>query len=417
MMRARVLWLLVTLVAVAGPARADGAFLNARGTALYLGGKPFRNVGANLPDLFERFLHGQDDTAARQLADAHAAGIRFVRCFGSTWGSADFHLFEDDRARWLAAYDRMLAAAHREGIAVVPSLLFNANMVPDYVRAKTGRDERIVDLLTPGTASNDLAIRYVTAIVFRYRDDPRVLFWEIGNEYNLEADLSAQWKRRPANQIPTSDRIRAFLAQMGALIKRLDPHHLVTSGNADMRPYAWHIRRARLAHRKDADPFDYPMDWRRDTFEQYVQMTRFFNPAPLDIVSVHLYPTGADTPGWLTADDTRAQMLTWARKAADRLGLPLFVGEFAQKTVVDGREQPAPWTLDLLRQMRDGAAPIAAVWAWEYDEANPSQSPYALSPGRTPALVSAIRNTNAALARPARWGYSVSPPSGTKRRR
>ena len=129
-------------------------------------------------------------------------------------------------------------------------------MIPEYVRNKYRHDEQIVEYLTVATESNRLATEYVRAIVSRYRDDPRILFWEIGNEYNLEADLSARWKERPANQIPTSDQIRSFLIQIAMLIKQLDRNHLITSGNSDMRPYAWHIRHAILSH---ASPrtFDY----------------------------------------------------------------------------------------------------------------------------------------------------------------
>ncbi len=141
------------------------------------------------------------------------------------------------------------------------------------------------------------------------------------------------------------------------------------------------------------------MDWRKDSYAQYVEMLRFFNPPPLDIVCVHQYPPGSDTPGWLPRDDARACMLPWTRKACDEIGKPLFVGEFAQKTVADGMEQPALWALDFLRQMREGAAPIAAVWAWEFDEGNPGQDPYSLSPTRTPSLVRAIRDTNRSLNR------------------
>jgi hypothetical protein len=364
----------------------------------------YRNIGANIPDLFERFLRGDDAGAIATLTRARDAGVRFVRCFGTTWGPENFGLFEADRARWFGAFDRMLAAADAASIAVVPSLLFNIRMLPDYVRQKTGKVEGVTDYLTPGSASNSLAVTYVTEVVSRYRNDPRVLLWEIGNEYNLEADLSAQWKQRPASDIPNSDQVQAFLIQIAKLIKGLDRRHLVTSGNSDMRPYAWHIRQAMLAHRKDANPTDYPMDWMKDSYDQYKQMLAFFNPPPLDIISVHQYPPGKDTPFWLMENDDYAFVLPWTRRASDILGKPLFVGEFAQKTYVDGKEQETPWLLDFLKRLVgssassfSGAAPLAAVWSWEFDPENPDQSPYSLSPERTPAAIRAIAQANAAI--------------------
>lgn len=49
-------------------------------------------------------------------------------------GDQDFDIFEKDRTRWIGAYDRMLNAAERRGISIVPSLLFNAEMIPAYIR-------------------------------------------------------------------------------------------------------------------------------------------------------------------------------------------------------------------------------------------------------------------------------------------
>lgn len=373
-------------------------FLTTARTQLVLGKIPFRNVGVNIPNLFERFLHGEDASAITSLTNAKDAGVRCVRCFGTTWGSADFGLFQTDPTRWFAAYDRMLAAADKANIAVIPSLLFNIQMLPEYVRKTSGKDEQVVDYLTPGSASNALAVAYVTAVVSRYKNDTRILFWEIGNEYNLEADLSAQLKPRLANQIPSSDQVQAFLTQMATLIKKLDKNHLVTSGNADMRPAAWHLRQTRLAHRNDSDPNNYPMDWTKDSFTQYVEMLRFFNPPPLDIVSVHQYPPGSETPFWLVENDDYALAIPWTQSACERIGKPLFVGEVGQKIYLDGKEQPALWLKDFLRRMTFDAPPLSAIWAWEYDMDNPAQSPYALAKSRTPTLLEILANTNQAIA-------------------
>lgn len=377
---------------------AKPVFLTVRQKQLYLGEIPYRNIGVNIPDLFERFLHGDDASAVKALADAKAAGVHFVRCWGTTWSADGFGTFEQDPTRWMDAFDRMLAAANRDNIAVVPSLLFNPNMLPEYVRRTAGKDEQIVNYLTPGSASNNLAVAYVTAIVSRFANDPRVLFWEIGNEYNLEADLSAQWKSRPTNQIPTSDQICAFLIQIATLIHHLDKRHLVTSGNADMRPAAWHMRQAMLAHRGNPRPLDYPMDWTPDTFPEYREMLDFFNPPPLDILSVHAYPPEAnDTPFWITEDGKHAFRLPWISYAAYALGKPLLVGEVGQKVFVSGKEQDTPWLLDALQRVEAGIVPIAAVWSWEFGQGNSDQTVYSLSPQNTPQLVKALTAANSAI--------------------
>lgn len=381
--------------------QASKKFVVVRGTKLYQGNVPFRNVGANLPDLFERFLHGDDANALKTLKSAQAAGIRCARLWGTTWGPDGFDTFEKDRAKWFSAFDRMLAAADSVGIGLIPSLLFNIKMIPDYVQRTQSKDEGIVGYLTPGTASNTLAVTYVTALVSRYKNDPRILFWEIGNEYNLEADLSAQQVKRPANQLPTSDQIRAFLAQIATVIKQNDKHHPVTSGNADMRPAAWHLRQARMVHRNDTDPTDYPMDWTKDVYAQYIIMLDFFNPPPLDIISVHDYqpqPNDGSTPYWMVESTEFAWVLPMVAAACDQLGKPMFLGEFGQKTVVDGKEQEAKWLQDVLRRMALQLAPVACVWTWDFHNGDPVQDQLALSPERTPELVKTLTNTNTALA-------------------
>jgi hypothetical protein len=391
--------LLVLLFSTAcGTFSVPRPFLHASGTQLRKNGVPYRNVGANMPDLFVRFLLDQDAGAQESLDVARAAGIRFVRCFGATWGTKNFDIFEKDRDRWFSAYERMLSAAHKREIEIVPSLMFNAGMIPAYIRENKRGDDQIVEFLTPGTPSNELAVEYVTAIVSRFKDDRRILFWEIGNEYNLMADLSSKWQARPPNEIPTSSQVRAFLVQMAILIKTIDPNHMVTAGHSEMRPYAWHIRQSMLSHVGKPDQTAWPMDWTADTYLQYVEIMRVFNPPPLDLISVHHYPLGTSTPPWVPRDDTRDVIIDWTRAAADDIGLPLFIGEFGQETFLEGREQAAPFTADVLRRIVEGVVPIAAIWSWEFDR-EPQHVPFSLSIEKTPAIARRILEVNRLLRR------------------
>lgn len=378
-------------------------FLRVERTRLYLGDREFRNVGVNMPDLFERFLIGDGVKARDVLRRAGETGARFVRCWGTTWGPERFALFEKEPGQWFAAFDAMLEAVQDAGMRVVPSLLWNPHMLSGYVQRKEGKNESIVDTLRLNSFSGALALRYVTIVVERYRDDPRVLLWEIGNEYNLEADLSRQHDRaegRPAradNQIPTSDDVREFLVRVARQIKQIDRNHPVTSGNADMRPAAWHLHRAMRAYRDRADPLDFPMDWRKDTFDQYRQMLAFYNPDPLDIVSVHQYPEAGEAFGWVEWSPEQAFHLPWTRTAADMMGKPLFVGEFGQVVWAGGQEQEAAWTRDFLKRLESGAAPMAAIWAWEFEPDHPEHGPRSWGAQRTPELVRQLTAVNASL--------------------
>ncbi len=386
-------------------------------TRLNLGKVAYRNVGVNIPDLFERFLRGEDASGVQALADARGAGVHLARCWGTTWSAAGFGAFETNREGWLNAFDRMLEAADNADMAIVPSLLFNVNMLREYVGRANGKPESLSQYLTPGTRSNDLALEYVTAIVTRYKNDPRVLFWEIGNEYNLEADLSTKVNNRAPGDVVTSDQVRAFLAQIAARIHSLDKKHYVTSGNGDMRPSALHLREAMLAGRNAGHALDFTPDWTSDTFAEYQQIFGFFNPPNVDILSAHQYPPDKpDTAtynggaSWLVEDGLHALRMPWTQYAADSLKKPLFIGEVGQKVVAGGKEQAAPWLLDYLRRAQTSDAPLVALWSWEYDPNNPTQAPFSLSPTRTPQILLALNTANSALLNAAVNNITVVRP-------
>jgi hypothetical protein len=375
------------------PARKPTQFLQVRDQQLLLGQSPFRNVGATIPDLLTRFLRGDDAGATSALSDARAAGVRFVRCAGLPPAVEVARTFAGDQARWFAAWDRMLTAAAEHEIALVPSLLYDPHTLPQ-VAAGSGGAAQPTDLLDAGTPANRLAVAYVTAIVTRYKNDPRILFWEIGNEFNLLADLASANATPVAGAPSVSDRVRAFLEQMAALIHRLDRRHRVTSGNGDLPSYAAH-----LPHRwpNNRYPAVTSFSTEQDRFEQYQQMLDFFNPPGIDIVSVHAYPPLTDKVHWLVEDDVSALRISWTQLACTNLGKPLFVGAFGQPTLVNGAPQPTPWMLDFLRRLQAEGAPLSAVQSWEPGADDPTAGATAVSPAHTPQLAFAVRVVNTVI--------------------
>ena len=384
------------------PPERSRKFVEIRDHQLYRGNIALRNVGVNIPDLFERYLNGDAAGANKTLADAHPIGVRLARCWGTTWGPDNFGLFQTDRTRWFRAFDQMLGAADDQGIAIVPSLLFNIHMLTDYVRRTQDKTETLAEYLTLGSLSNGLAVDYVTTVVTRYRNDPRVLFWEIGNEYNLEADIPSDNKAGRNAPAVTSAQVRAFLTQIATLIHRLDKHHLVTSGNADMRASSWHLRDSVQKFAGAVGNATFAPDWTPDTFAQYTEMLRYLNPPPLDIISVHQYSQEGQVPLFLVANNpdnvTNNYLLPWTSLAALDIGQPLFLGEFGQKYVVDGKEQAAPWDTDTLKRLVNGDAPVSALWAWEFTNGSADQEALSTSPTRTPEMTKLIGSANNAIA-------------------
>ena len=365
------------------PTLARPIFLRIQDGQFTLGSTPFRSVGVNIPDLFDRFLHGDEIGANKLLNEAHLAGSLFVRCSGIARSPDDFGIFVNDPTRWFAAYDRMLAAADTANIRLVPSLLGNIHLLPDYAARTQGSKEPLAAYLAPGSAANKLAVAYITAITAHYHDDPRILFWEVGDAFNRDVDAVESTLRPAGSPVSTvstpgstptgtvsvsssislastdaigSTQIRAFLIEIATLLHKRDRRHLVSSGNDDLPPDAW-----RRAHRYSPAP-DISPDPNRDTFAQYQEMLGYLNPPPIDIISVHQTPLTHDsTPLWLLRDEGHAIRIAWVASACRQLNKPLFIGAFGQPFVSEGVEQSAPWTLDFLRRMQAFAAPLACL--------------------------------------------------------
>lgn len=391
-----------------GPARAH-EFLKVRYLELWRGRYEFTNIGVNIPDLFVRFLNGNDASGILAMQHAVKAGVRFVRCDGCTRSPQEFRRYQSDRSGWLAAFARMLASADSLGIAIVPVLLPDIHLMPAVSAEDSPNSQARVAVstyLTEGGVPNLLALRYIDGVVGRFKEDPRVLFWEIGDEYNREADLPAAPGIRDIGECYSSDQVRAFHAQVGRYIKSLDKNHIVSTGNTDMRPNSWHLRQSMLAHRSAAQPWNYEADESLDTFEQYSEMISLFTPPPIDIVSVHQSPPAEAKVWWLVEDDDHALRIPWSRQAAGSVpaatagappGKPLFVGAFGQPYWAKGKALDIAWTIDFVRRMRAVAPSLCALNSWETGNTEGDGAPATATLLRVPDLVNQILAANITL--------------------
>lgn len=75
---------------------------------------------------------------------------------------------------------------------------------------------------------------YVKTFVTRYRDSPTVMAWELANEPRCGADGTRNLPRSDSDaasgQTCTPATLSAWIDEMSAHVKALDPHHLVTWG-------------------------------------------------------------------------------------------------------------------------------------------------------------------------------------------
>ncbi len=342
----------------------DKGFVTARGIELWRGKYELNNIGVNVQDLFLRYLTGDAASAKLDLTRASAFGVRFVRCGSGIHGTADFKRYSEDRATWYAAFRHMLSDADASGIGIVHVLLPDLSVLASLGQAPTAQAA-----LRQGSPQNSAAVAYASGMASEFRDDARLLFWEIGDEYNRDADLEDASIALKCS----SDAVRQFLIQIARTIHAADRHHLVSSGCGDVRPDSWHLRQTALYHKSSgaSAPDNIVGDTgAMDSFEQYAEMIRFYAPSPIDIVSVHLNPPGESKVKWLIEDDEHAFRLPWIRQAASAfpsnpqgsvLGKPLFVGAFGQDWQSGAKSVEPAWTLDLLKRARSDAGPVLAL--------------------------------------------------------
>jgi mannan endo-1,4-beta-mannosidase len=302
-----------------GPSRLD-EFVRTRGSKFVIGGRPFRFVGANVA-----VMQRDEDRAAMPdtLARAAQVGIRVVRVWASGEGGpndvgpvSDFadwprtHPFRFAPDEWneetLVHLDRVIAEASRNKLYVQLCLVNwwrDTGGVTQYLRwvgINDAADEKFDFGINPERAmlfyTNDetrrLFRQHVEKIVTRrntvtgvlYRDDPNIFGWELMNEGQA---VTGRWAER-----------RAWIKEMSAYLKSLDPNHVVTPG-------AWGYRTA--TERRE---------WLLDH-----KLTN------IDYCDVHNYPR-PDANVFVDSPAAMREFIDNRAAAAFSLKKPLVLGEF-----------------------------------------------------------------------------------------
>ncbi len=296
------------------------SFVRTRGSRFVIGRRPFRFVGANVAVMYR-----DEDRAAmpETLARASQAGIRVVRVWASGEGGpndvgpvSDFadwprtHPFRFTPDNWneeaLVHLDKVIAEAARNKLYVQLCLANwwrDTGGVTQYLRwagINDAADDKFDFGINPHRAmlfytneeTRRLYRQHVEKIVTRrntvtgtlYRDDPTIFGWELMNEAQA---VTGHWADR-----------RAWIKEMSALLKSLDPNHIVTPGD-------WGYRTA--AERRE---------WLAD--HQF---------ANIDYCDVHNYPR-PDGNSFVDSPKAMQEFIDNRAAAAFSLRKPLVFGEF-----------------------------------------------------------------------------------------
>jgi len=359
-------------------------------------------LGANKPDLLLQYLgtaSSADGSAAaravtvamaeKSLADARDVGFGFVRVMAAGYGPVapppagapeqnDLSLWQSNAALYWSRVDEMFAALDAAGIRLVPSFVWNPLQFPALA------NETLADLIAnPASASRALLHRYLAEFIGRYRSRRTILFYELTNELNLEADLDIVGRCLavlPAGNCAaygnfSTAQMQAFAADMARRIRSLDPSREIGSGYALPRPSAFHL--AAQPEFSPAGP-----DWTDDSQDQFNEVLARYG-GPFDLWSVHVYPGDVR---WGNPAGTEAVTLGVAAGTALHHGKRLYLGEFGDSTA-------SPYLHAMLRVLARGKVAYGAVWVWEFYQQSTWQSaditsapPMSLEPGFSDAI-------------------------------
>ncbi len=328
----------VTISPASPPMAVDlSEFVYAVGDKLYQNGEPFIVRGVNYYPRYapwHRFLESADMADIEtELALLEEAGFNTIRVFlryEPLFTCQPEQAIPDEAAfRWL---DRLFEVAGQHNL----HLLVTLNDLPDLAFRPLYTDWAHYDAQT-------------TYIVRRYRHLPHILAWDVRNEGDLDYGISDNHQTYASRE-----EVLQWLAHVSELVRRHDPHHLLTAGwFADPVETAPHVDLLSFHHWTTAEDLQTRLD-------NYRQRT----DKPLLLQEVGYTSWGQPQPNNSQALLWQAQLLGEAVRTAEAEGM----AGWLVWTAFDFSPRPGQpknhehfyglWTLDLTPKPSLGVLPL-----------------------------------------------------------
>ena len=271
----------------------DDGFLRACGYKFIMNGEPYYEISFDKYDLsvqlMEDYFFGGNNLAdiEKSLQTLHENGFKSIRVFiNNPWSPHYDTLYDESvKAKYYECMDALYDLCDKYEIKVVASLQLDADLFlavekidGSYVRIGEINAELIADRTT---ASRQVVYKYLDEYINHYKDRNTILMWEITNEANLDADVGPAISRVMASAIQVGE----FFKDITEYINRIDPNHLVDSGDAGMRGHNYNLLLDTLNGR--------PCQWIRDTLEEEYKVMYIFNHG-INVVSGHISEASDD---------------------------------------------------------------------------------------------------------------------------
>jgi hypothetical protein len=341
--------------------------------------------------------------ARKRLADAADQGFTMARVGVMGWGpdapqdiavptANNLTLWLANPDQFWADMDLMFADLDANHIKLVPVFLWNEHQIP------TLAGENVTDMIHWPLKSRNLLTTFLKQFISRYKARSTILFYELFNELNLNADLdSVSWCQQNVYPQQTarcasygnfsSVDMTAFAANLVRQIKTMDGTRKISSGYTFPRPSAWHLQQAFISGNA-ANAFV------ADTYAQFTTYMTLIH-GPFDIASAHVYPDATDVWFGRSTSQTPLQVddLT---NFAHQNGKLAYIGEFGDTNSTG----VSSWLQDTTSRMSADNTDFATVWTWEWYQFDPytraAEPNY--EPGFTDAADSFFRQLTGAAA-------------------
>jgi len=400
------LGLLVASIISTGTAQAE-KFVKREGSRLLLEGREYRAIGANAPSLFSDYagtnahlnetyggVEKARQNAVQAIQDAAASGIAFLRFWASGFWPIEMKLYFEKPELYWRYMDELFDLCRKHEVKLVPCIFFNWQMWALICGEDLGA-------LADSKSKTYAAMReYARELVSRYKEDENILMWELANEAFLSADINVEaWDAPPepvllspsgkkklrVTDSVTTAMLLSFYKDMTTFIKKIDPNHLVTSGDSGPRETSVSLRE------------NFPNNvWVMDSLRQNLSSLLASQPEPLEVFSIHSYggpedPRPEEAVGGLTSLEYLRSRVRCIHSAQ----APVFVGELGNSKPSFKEDPQAKWSRAAIDLLEKEGASLAAIWAWHF----PGQPENNVTSKSHPWLVKRIKAFNAKYVR------------------
>ena len=323
--------------------------------------------------------------ARKSIIAASEIGATYFRVRVSGFFSYTLDVLKNDPSAFWGALDELMGELKSNGMKIIPSLGWNIYQFPDYFGETTS------DFIGDPSSDSYLAYtQFISDFVTRYKDQEVVLFYEIGNEYNLHADLAPNhtFSNEPYTGKYSTTELSDFQKRTANHIRSLDPAGMVTSGNSAPRPSAYHLM---------LQPAFSPEgpDWTPDSFEEFKEYVQILEEG-VDIVSMHMYngAPGNNKRFGITGENS-AEIVGYMKEAVDEAGKLLFIGEFGDRDPHVSVDTNAVFTRNMFNKISELDIPFSAPWIWEFYQFNTyEKNQFTIEQGFTDLLIEKFKEAN-----------------------